>query len=147
MIIILAIFGAVISAVVGTIWYSDKTPMGKLHMKYLGFDKLSKEEKHALIEKAKPDMPKMYGLQMFLSFITSLIVIFIVTMSMRNGVPFVMALGFIGMGWLAYTVPTIGSAILWSNCDRKIAFKKFLSDTLSNLVTLILIASLAGLFA
>jgi hypothetical protein len=38
-IILLAIGGAILSAVIGTFWYSNSTPMGKLHMKYLGFDK------------------------------------------------------------------------------------------------------------
>ena len=46
--LILSLVGAVLYAVVGTLWYSNVTPMGKIHMQYLGFDKLSEEEKLAL---------------------------------------------------------------------------------------------------
>jgi len=48
-IILIGVLGAVISAVIGTFWYSGMTPMGKWHMQYLGFDKLSPEEKSANI--------------------------------------------------------------------------------------------------
>ena len=51
-ILLLALAGAVIAAVVGTFWYSPGTPMGKIHMRYLGFDKLSDEEKKKKIEEA-----------------------------------------------------------------------------------------------
>ena len=48
-ILILSLIGAILAAVVGTFWYSDKTPMGKIHMSYLGFDKLSKEEQEKVL--------------------------------------------------------------------------------------------------
>ncbi len=67
-------------------------------------------------------------------------------MSMRNGLTFGMALGFVALNWLCFVVPTIGSGVLWSNCDRSIAWKKFFSDILSNLVTLVLVAFLASFF-
>jgi hypothetical protein len=44
---LLALGGMVIAVVVGTVWYMPQTPMGKLHMKYLGFDKLTSEEQKA----------------------------------------------------------------------------------------------------
>lgn len=146
-IIILSIVGAIIAAVVGTFWYSDKTPMGRIHMKYLGFDKLSPEEQKKKIEEAKPGMPKIYGAQMILSFVTAFAVVFIITMTMENGQSFWLALGFVIMNWLCFVVPTIGSGILWGNCDRTIAWKKFFSDIASNLVTIILVAILASFFA
>lgn len=145
-ILLLALAGAVIAAVVGTFWYSDKTPMGKLHMRSLGFDKLSDEQRKAMIAEAKPKMPKMYALQMALSLLTAFAVVFIVTMSVENGLPFSVALGFIAMNWLCFVVPTIGGAILWSNVDRAIAWKKFFSDIASSLVTLVLVAIVASLF-
>lgn len=145
-ILLLALAGAVIAAVVGTFWYSDKTPMGKLHMRSLGFDKLSDEQRKAMIAEAKPKMPKMYALQMALSLLTAFAVVFIVTMSVENGLSFNVALGFIAMNWLCFVVPTIGSAILWGNVDRAIAWKKFFSDIASSLVTLVLVAIVASLF-
>ena len=48
-IILFGILGAVISAIVGSIWYSMSTPMGRVHMASLGFDKLSKEEQNKKI--------------------------------------------------------------------------------------------------
>ena len=145
-IILLAIVGAVIAAVVGTFWYSNSTPMGRIHMQYLGFDKLSKEEQMKKMEEAKPGMPKMYAAQMGLSFLTAFAVVFIITMSVQNGVSFALALGFVAMNWLCFIVPTIGGAILWSHNDSKLAWKKFFSDSLSSLVTLVLVAVAASLF-
>ena len=43
-IILLGILGSVISAAIGTFWYSMKTPMGKIHLESTGFSKFSKEE-------------------------------------------------------------------------------------------------------
>jgi hypothetical protein len=71
-IILLALAGTVIGAVVGTLWYSNATPMGKIHMRYLGFDKLSAEEQKRKIAEAKPKMWKMYLGQMALTFLTAL---------------------------------------------------------------------------
>jgi hypothetical protein len=144
-IILLALLGSVLSAVVGTIWYSNATPMGKLHMRFLGFDKLSAEEQKKQMEKAKPEMPKMYGAQFLLSFLTSFSVVFIVTESLHNGLTLGMAAGFLAMNWLCFMVPVVGSSLLWGNCDRKIIWKKFFSDIACNLVTVLLIALVTGL--
>ena len=42
--LVLVLAGVVISIVIGTFWYMPNTPTGKVHMRYLGFDKLSPEE-------------------------------------------------------------------------------------------------------
>ena len=89
----------------------------------------------------------MYAAQTVLSFLTAFATVFIVTMSMKNGMTFSMALGFLAMNWLCFIVPIIGSAILWSNCDRSIAWQKFFSDIFANLVIIGLVAYLASLFA
>ncbi len=145
-ILLLSVLGAVIAAVVGTLWYSNATPMGKIHMQYLGFDKLSEDEKKRKMEEAKPMMPKMYAGQMALSFLTAFAVVYIITTGMRNGLSFGMSLGFIAINWLCFMVPIIGSGILWSNTDRTIAWKRFFSDIFSNLVIVVLIALVASLF-
>ena len=145
--LILSLVGAVLYAVVGTLWYSNVTPMGKIHMQYLGFDKLSEEEKKKKMEEAKPKMAKMYGAQMFLSLLTAFATVFIVTLSIQNNVPTWMAIGFVAFNWLAFMVPVIGQGILWSNCDPKLAWKKFFSDSLSNLVSVLLLALFASYFA
>lgn len=145
-IIILSLVGAVLAAVIGTVWYSGGTPMGKIHMKSLGFDTLSPEEQKKKMEEAKPMMPKMYAAQFVLSFLTSFAVVLTVTMSIKNGTPTSTALGFPLFNWLCFMVPIIGSGILWSNCDRSIAWKKFFSDIFSNFVTILVIAGLAVAF-
>ncbi len=144
--LLLSLAGAVISAAVGTLWYSNKTPMGKLHLRYLGFDALSAEEQKAKVEEMKPKMVKMYAGQLVLSFLTAFATVFIVVMSVRNGVPLLLALGFVAFNWLCFMVPLIGSSILWGNVDREIAWKKFLSDIAANLVTLVLIVLLTSFF-
>ena len=144
--ILLIIAGVIISVVVGSVWYSPGTPTGKIHMQYLGFDKLSDEEKRLKIETAKPGMFKIYAGQMFLSLLTSAATVIIITMSVQNGVPFVMALGFVVINWLCFMVPVNGSQILWGNCPSGLSWKKFFSDIFSNLVTILLIALLASFF-
>lgn len=146
-IVLLSLAGAVIAAVVGTIWYLPGTPMGKLHMRYLGFDQLTPGEQAARMAAAKPTMPKLYAAQMGLSLLTAFATVFIMTMSMQNGLTFIMAVAFVLFNWLCFIVPTIGGTIIWSNADRSIAVKKFFSDSLESLVTLLLIASVAGFFA
>lgn len=145
-IIILSIIGAVISAVIGTFWYSDKTPMGRTHMKYLGFDKLSPEEQQRKIAEAKPKMPKIYSAQMLLSFLSAFWVVYVMTTSIKNGLPVSYAYTFVLSVWLCFVVPMVGTGILWGTCDPKIAWKKFFSDIFSNLLTLVVIALLASLF-
>lgn len=145
-ILALSFAGAVLAAVVGTFWYSRMTPMGKLHMRYLGFDKLSVEEQKQKVEEAKPMMWKLYLGQLTLSFITALAVVFIMMTSIQNGVSTQLAFGFVLMNWLCFMVPVIGSAILWGNCDRAIVWKKFFSDISANLVTVLLIAYMTTLF-
>lgn len=145
-IILLSIAGAIIYAVIGTFWYSGATPMGRIHMKSLGLDKLTPEEQKQKMEEAKPYMWKMYAGQLVLSLLTSFAVVFIVTLSIQNGLTFGMALGFVMMNWLCFMVPTIGSGVIWGNVGSDIAWKKFFSDVFSNLITILVITFLASLF-
>src|SRR5689334_13334587 len=107
-ILLLAVAGAVLAAVVGTLWYSDKTPMGKLHLRSLGFDTLSEEERKAKMQEGMRMMPKMYAAQMALSFLTAFGAVFIVRESLRNGLPFPIAVGFVAFNWLCFMVPVVG---------------------------------------
>jgi hypothetical protein len=144
-VIIIGIIGAIISAVTGTLWYSSGTPMGKLHMRYLGFDTLSQAEKDARMAEAKPKMWKMYSLQMLLSLITSLFIGFVTWYTVYSGGPANAVYMYVIMIWLAFTVPMIGQNLLWGNVDGSLAWKKFFSDAAYNLVTFVLIAFAATL--
>jgi Protein of unknown function (DUF1761) len=145
-ILLLSLAGVVISVIVGTLWYGPNTPTGKIHMQYLGFDKLSPEEQKAWIEKAKPGMPKIYAGQMLLSLLTSAFTVFVITMSVQNGVPFSTAAVFPIVAWLCFTVPTTGGALLWGNCEGALAWKKFFTDIFASLVTILLISLMVSFF-
>ncbi len=144
--ILLILAGVVVSVVIGTLWYMPNTPTGRLHMRYLGFDKLSPDEQKQKIAEAKPTMPKVYAAQMLLSLLMSSAVVFIVTMSLKNGVTFLMAIGFLFFNWLCFVVPAVGMQILWGNCERKIAWQKFASDSFNILFTMLMIAGMVSLF-
>lgn len=146
-VLIFSVVGAIIAAAVGTIWYSNNTPMGKIHMQYLGFDKLSGEEKKRKMEEGKAMMGKMYAAQMGLSLLMAFFTVFVVIESIKNGVPTYMAIAFPVFAWLCFYVPAVGTGLLWSNCDRSIVWKKFFSDIFSALVTILLIAFVATFFA
>ncbi len=135
--ILLGLLGAVVAAVIGTIWYSMATPMGKWHMQYLGFDKLTPDEQKQKIAQAKPHMWKSYVLQLLLSFCTAMFIVFVA--ARVGGAVY----GYITMIWVAFVIPLIGSSLLWSNCDRVLVWKKFFSDALNNLVTYYAIAYIA----
>ena len=145
MIFLIGILGAVLSAAIGTFWYSGATPMGRWHMQYLGFDKLSEEEKAKLIAEAKPKMWKTYSAQMILSFLTSFFIAFVTSYTVQNGGQATATFYYVGMIWAAFTVPMIGQNILWGKTEGSLAWKRFFSDSSYNLITLLLIAYVATL--
>lgn len=145
-ILLITVIGAIVSLIIGSIWYSDKTPMGRLHMQYLGFDKLSQDEQKKLIEQAKPHMWKSFLGQFILSGFTAFFIALVSVTSARNGVPLSMIVGFVLLPWICFIIPVVGSTIIWGNVDRKIAWKKFFADSLSYLVTMLIVFFIASLF-
>lgn len=145
-IIILSLVGVVISMIVGTLWHMPKSPMGALHMRFIGFDKLSPEQQQQKMNEAKPTMPKIYGMQAVLSFFLSFAVVYIVTTSMQNGMGVAAAIGFVAFNWLCFMVPVIGGSYLWGAAEGELAWKKFFADAGYQLVTIVLIALVASLF-
>lgn len=142
-IIFVGVLGAIISAVIGTLWYSNSTPMGRWHMQYLGFDKLSDEEKSKKIEEAKPKMWKSYSAQMFLSFLTSFFIAFVTSYTIQNGGPADATYYYVVMIWVAFVIPQIGQNIIWGTSGGSLAWKRFISDSVCNLVTFLVIAFIA----
>jgi hypothetical protein len=120
-----------------------KTPIGRIHMASLGFDKLSKEEQEKKIKEAKPKMWKSYLVQMLLSFLTSIFIAVILTY--QKSMPLAVY-GEVFVIWLCFSIPLIGQALLWGNTDRKLVWKKFFSDSFSNLVTYFIIVFIFSLF-
>lgn len=142
-IIITGIVGTVLCAVIGTFWYSGATPMGKWHMQYLGFDKLSDEQKKEMMVKAKPRMWKNYSAQMILSLLTSLFIAFVTSYTVQNGGPATATYYYVAMIWVAFTVPMIGQNILWGTSEGSLAWKRFFSDSAFNLLVFLVITFVA----
>ena len=145
-VILIGILGMIIAAVVGTLWYSDKTPMGRWHMVSMGFDKLSPEEQARMKAAGKASMKKLYGGQMLLSLVTALFIGAVTSFSVQNGAPASSVFSYIPAIWLAFTVPMIGQNILWGNSSGSLAWKRFFSDSASTLITYMLMAVVATLF-
>jgi len=124
-IVLLGILGAIISAVIGTFWYSMKTPMGKVHLESTGFMKLSKEEQERKMQEMKPKMWKYYFTQMFLSFLTSAFIAYIMLEQKAYGIGVAAIYGEVAAIWLCFVIPTIGQALLWGNCEVRLRWKKF----------------------
>jgi hypothetical protein len=139
-IILVAVLGAIISAITGTLWYSGSTPMGRWHMQYLGFDKLTNEEKAKLMAEAKPRMWKNYSAQLFLSFLTSLFIAFTTSYTVQNGGVATAVYYYVIMAWGAFTMPLIAQGLIWGKGEGSLAWKRFLSDSLYNLITFLIIA-------
>jgi len=144
-VVLIGVVGAVVSAIVGTFWYSGATPMGKWHMQYLGLDKLSEEEKAKMIAEAKPKMWKTYFAQMILSFLTSLFIGFTTSFTVQSGGPDSVVYFYVLMIWVAFTIPMVGQNIIWGKSEGNLACKRFISDSLSNIVSFMIIAFIATL--
>jgi hypothetical protein len=145
-ILLITLLGGVVSLIIGSIWYSDKTPMGRLHMQVLGFDKLTPDEQKKLIEEAKPHMWKSFLGQFILSSLTAFFIALVSVNGSANNESFNMIAGYSILAWLCFMVPVIGSDIIWGNVDRKIALKKFFYSIGSYLVTIIAMLLIARLF-
>lgn len=143
--LLLVVGGIIIALAVGTLWHMPSAPGGRVHMRAIGFDVLSPEEQQAKIEEAKPGMPKIFVGQALLSALLAGAVVMIMQFSMQNGLSWTHALSFTAVNWLCFMVPVIGGNILWGNYPKDIVWKKFISDALFNLVTIVLIAVMVAL--
>lgn len=145
-IISIGVIGAVIGIAVGMFWYSDKTPMGRWHLASLEVDQLSPEERERMRAEAKPRMWRQFSAQTLLSFITALFIGAVTSYSVKNGAPASSIFFYIPAIWIAFTVPVIGQNMLWGRAKGALAWKRFVSDSLSNLITYLLVAFVATLF-
>ena len=146
MIILFGILGVIISTVIGSIWYSPKTPMGRLHMASIGFSKFSKEEQDKKMAEAKLTMWKTYVVSMLLSLLTSIFIAFIMIEQVGYGFGVGVIYGEVAMVWLCFTVTLVGNALLWGNCDKSLVWKKFFSDIFENLLAYFVIIFVFSLF-
>jgi archaellum biogenesis protein FlaJ (TadC family) len=144
--ILITLLGGVASIIIGTFWYSDKTPMGRIHMQSIGFDKLTHEQQQKSIAEAKPHMWKSFLGQFILSSLTAFFIALVSVTGTANGMTFSMVIIYGLLAWICFMVPLAGSHVLWGNVDRNIAWKKFISDSASYLVTIAAVLLIAKLF-
>ncbi|MDQ1282023.1 MAG: hypothetical protein QG630_374 [Patescibacteria group bacterium] len=137
-IILLGIIGAIISMIIGMIWHSSKL-FGKSQLDYNAKKVLTFEEHKNKCEESKHLVSQKYLLQFLLSFITS----FFLALVMKGGYGDIhdkYLYMFVALVWISFTVPAVGTNVLWSEVPKKIALKKFLSDIFYCLITFMLIA-------
>lgn len=110
----LAILLAVVAQfAIGFVWYGPI--FGKLWGKINGFDKLSKETQ----EKLMKEMGPLYGLQLFVTVITTFVLAIFIT-NLEGWNPFGMA----GFFWLGFIVPAQVSSVIFSNTPKEYMFTK-----------------------
>lgn len=115
-------------------------------MQAVGFDKLSPDEQAQKIADMKPKMWKSYVGQFILSALTSFFLAFITVFGTQNGQTFGMVAFEAAFVWLCFMVPVVGSNVLWGTVPREIAWKTFISDSISYLVTIGIVLLVAQLF-
>ena len=144
--ILMTFIGMIIAIIIGSIWHSPNTWGGRIHMRYLGFDKLSKAEQNKMIAEAKPQMWKSYLAQSILSLMTSGFIAFVMYMTVSGGLSKYFVFLYVIMIWCAFIVPVIGSNILWGNCEKGLKVKKFLADIIYQFITLFVITLVLTFF-
>jgi hypothetical protein len=138
--------GIIVSIVIGTLWHSPFSPFGKIHMEYLGFTKLSKEEQAKKIEEAKPHMWKIYLKQIVLSGITSAALAYLLITLPKEASISVVYISITAL-WVAFIAPLVGQNLLWGPCaDEKLQLKKFFGDSLYQIITYSSIIFILSLF-
>lgn len=138
----IALLGVVISMVIGMVWHMPNIPTGKLHMDYIGFNKLSPSEQKKQMEAAQPHMWKSFLWQAILSYMSSLFIVFVMYYTTLGGVSSSMVYGYILMIWLGFIIPIIGWTIIWSSRNQKVnlLWIYFMSETIYYLISYLAIA-------
>lgn len=98
----------VLQFIVGAVWYS--VLFGKLWGQIHGFDKLPK----ATQQKMMKEMGPYYGIQLFLTVVTTVVLAIFIT-NQPDWNPYAMAAFF----WLGFVVPTQASAAIFGGTERK----------------------------
>ena len=108
------IVATVLQFIVGAIWYSAL--FGKLWGKIHGFDKLSKEVQ----QKMMSEMGPYYGVQLFVTLLTSFVFELFIANLPPDWNPFGMAAFF----WLGFVVPTQVGSVIFGGTPKEWMVKK-----------------------
>ena len=99
---------------IGAVWYS--VFFGKLWGKIHGFDKLPKETQQKMMKEMGP----FYGIQAFVTLITSTVLWIFITYLPHDWNVYALA----GFFWLGFVVPTQVSAVIFGGTEGKWILKK-----------------------
>lgn len=124
----------VVSMAVGFIWYGPL--FGKAWMKIMGAETMSGEQK----DKMRKDMWKYYITQFVLSLFQIFVLAwYIITLKdISDGVHTAFSL------WIAFVMPTVAGAALWSGKPKKVAWRMFFISAGAQLVSFILFGLILG---
>lgn len=98
---------------IGAAWYTYFGPLwGKIH----GFDKLPKETQQKMMKEMGP----WYGIQAFVTLITSLVLTIFITYLPHDWNVYALA----GFFWIGFVVPTQVSSVVFGGTEKKWMVKK-----------------------
>lgn len=110
----------------GAIWYSFL--FGKLWGKIHGFDKLPKDIQLKMMKSMSP----FYGVQFFVTLITSFVLALFIAVLPQDWNPY----GLAGFFWLGFVVPTLVSGVIFGGTEGKWIIKKIAIQAGASLVCL-----------
>ena len=126
----LVLLATVAQFALGALWYSPLL-FGKWWMEIMECTKMSKAE----LEKMQKSMMPFYGLQLFLTFFT--------TVSFANLLPYIPAFGAYHVAfwiWIGFIAPAIVSSVIWGKTEKKFWAKQLFVMLTMNLVGIMLAA-------
>lgn len=112
----LILIGAVVSLVVGSIWYGPL--FGKKWLTIIGATELDIEKRKEMQKKAMP----LYAIQ----FLLTLVQLFVLINQMTYGGWTKQAIGVSFFYWLGFVMPTIAGSAMWNNDPSKVKWVRFL---------------------
>lgn len=129
------LFATIAQFVCGGIWYTFV--FGQLWGRMHGFDKLPK----ATQEKMAKAMGPYYGIQLFLTVVTS-VVLYVLINIIPGTSSYLIAL----LLWFGFVVPTQVSAVIFGGTEGKWVVKKILVMASASLLCLLSAVAVIGLF-
>ncbi len=120
--------GAIVSMVVGSIWYGPL--FGKKWMEICGVSAMDEEKRKQMQKEATP----LYIVQ----FVLSLLQLYILVNLITWGGWTVQSIGVAFFLWLGFVMPTVAGSAMWNNDSRNVKWARFLIQAGYQLVMFLL---------
>lgn len=121
----------IVSFVGGWIWFS-KPVFGKVWMRIHGFDRKTAEEIDVMMKDS--------GTFMFIEFIGTLILNYILYLIVVESVSLSSAFMTTSLLWLGFVLPAITSTVIWGGDNKRWMFAKVLISSIYRLIMMLLVA-------